>query len=283
MTDISRLAGELKPSSSPRPWLRGFARGGYALRGVIYLVVGYFAALAATGSGETLGSRDALERLLDTAQGAVLAWLLAAGLVSYSLWRLVQAGLDADGHGHSAKALAIRAGLMASAVTYAALAMYVVSRNLGGGAGEEGGGFASHLASFVGAQWAAAAIAAALAGAGIAHFVKALRKGYERHLRASDEEMRFIHPVAQAGLFARGAIFLVLAFLFIRRAIAGAGTNDQPGTRQALDHIQSLPGGWLLLAATGMGLVAFAIYSFTLAWYRRINMDGTKGEKASLE
>ncbi len=57
------------------------------------------------------------------------------------------------------------------------------------------------------------------------------------------------------------------------RAWRADGGGETPGTKEALEFVQSLPAGWLLLAATGLGLVCFALYSFVEAWFRRINIE----------
>ncbi|WP_439604707.1 DUF1206 domain-containing protein [Shinella sp.] len=254
-----------------REWFRPMARAGYASRGVIYLVIGFFAALAAIGSGEAMGSRDALETLLSSGFGGVIAYALVAGLVFYAAWRFVQSGFDTDDHGTDAKGLAIRGGLAVSGITYLALAFYTFSRTRGASGGGEGGGFADTMAGFVGASLTSTILACVLAGAGVSHFIKAWRKGYEKHIEADATKMRMIHPIARTGLVARGSIFLVLAFLFARRALAG-GSGDA-GSREALEYVQSLPAGGLLLALMGIGLIAFALYSFIEAAYRRINVE----------
>lgn len=253
-------------------WFRPLARAGYAARGLIYSVIGFFAALAAIGGGEAMGSRDALTVLLSSGPGSAIAYLLIAGLVFYAVWRLIQAVFDTDGHGTELKGLAIRAGLLVSAAVYAALASYAISLARGGG-GSAGGGWADTLAGFVGTRWVAAGLALALAGAGAAHVIKALRERYARHLEAGAEAMRIIHPVAKTGLIARGAVFLVLAFLLATRSVRG---GEEASSKAALEYIQSLPFGWLLLTVTGLGLVAFALYSFTEAVYRRINVEDAR-------
>ncbi|WP_309083198.1 DUF1206 domain-containing protein [Chelativorans sp.] len=259
---------------SEKKWFRPLARAGYAARGIIYVVIGFFAALAAVGGGEAMSSRDALTVLLSSGAGSALAYALIAGLVFYALWRLIQAGFDTDGHGRDAKGVAIRGGLLVSAAVYATLASYAwsLSRGAGGGGGG-GGGWAEMLAGFVGARWVAAALALALAGAGIAHVAKALRERYARYLQAGPQAMRVIHPVAKTGLIARGAVFLVLAFLLATRSVRG---GEQASSKAALEFIQGLPLGWLLLTAVGLGLIAFALYSFTEAVYRRINVEDAR-------
>jgi chromate transport protein ChrA len=75
-----------------RSWLEWAARIGYGARGLVFVLVGIFAALAATGArSRPADSKDALR--------VVLA-LIAAGLLCFAAWRLMQAALDADGQRH---------------------------------------------------------------------------------------------------------------------------------------------------------------------------------------
>ncbi len=260
--------------STAKDWFRPLARLGYAARGLIYLVIGFFAALAAIGSGEAMGSQEALRTLMGTTTGSILTWVLTIGLVSYALWRLIQAIFDTDDHGTGARGLAVRGGLVAAALTYGALALYTFSAARGAASsGDEGGGIAQTLAGFVGSRWAATIIGAVLIGVAFAHFYKALKERYAPHFAAGPDKMRFIHPIAKIGLIARGTVFGVAGFMLGLAAWRGNGDNDAPGSEDALQYIESLPGGIWLLAATGLGLIAFAAYSFLEAVYRRINVE----------
>lgn len=235
--------------------MKWFARAGYAARGLIYLFVGILAILAAAGAARPAGARDALSLFLSHWSGSALSYALAFGLLLYGCWRLTQALLDADGHGTDVKALTVRAALLVSGTTYLTLALYAVS--LRRGASGNGGGVAEALAGFVGARWTAALLALALAGAGVAHLLKAARRGYAKWLETTGRELRFVDPVARAGLGARGAVLLVLALLLALRAWRGGGPGSA-GSREALQFIQQMPAGGRLLAATGLGLISFA-------------------------
>lgn len=258
-----------------RDWIRWAARTGYAARGLVYFIIGLFAFLAATGGGEEKGSKDALRTLLGQPFGTAIVWCLVAGLAGYVLWRLIQSLLDTDRHGHSPKGLAIRAGLLASAFTYATLAVYALSLlGVFSGGGDGGSGeqtVAPFLSGLVGQRFVALALGSIVLGVAAAHVWKAVRQKYDDRFDAGEAAMTVIHPIAMAGLFARGFVLAVIALLFFYRFASAEQSDSTPGLEEALQFVQDLPGGTVLLAATGAGLIAFSAYSFIEARWRRIN------------
>lgn len=269
------VPGVANGKEAGKVWFKPFARLGYAARGLVYSVIGVFAIFAALGTGESVGSHEALERLMVSGFGGVVAIGLMAGMVSFALWRLIQALFDTDRHGLGLKGLAVRAGLLASAGSYLVLALYTFGLWRGSGGGESGGGnVATAIAGVIGSQYTAIGLAIIFAGVGIAHIVKAVKKGYQRHFKVSHQVMKAVHPIARIGLTARGLVFLILAFLFLFRGVsAGEESGGTPGMEAALTFLESLPAGALLIGAMGAGLVCFALYSFLEAIWRRINVE----------
>src|SRR4051794_16831192 len=103
------------------------ARGRYTARGVVYMIVSGFAVLAAFGSGGgTTGTRGALYSLLTQPFGYALLGAVALGLLCFSLWRLLQALLDADRLGTDWRAAMRRTGFAVSAAGNSALAASAV-------------------------------------------------------------------------------------------------------------------------------------------------------------
>ena len=90
----------------PTDALKLIARAGYAARGVVYLIVGYFALLAAINWGKVSSTREALETILGQPHGVALLSLAIAGLFGHAGWRLAQSLLDADHHGADLKGYA---------------------------------------------------------------------------------------------------------------------------------------------------------------------------------
>lgn len=259
-------------------YFKPLARAGYFSRGVIYLIIGFFAALAALGGGENKDTKGALQEVLSQTLGTFLIALMIAGLIGYVIWRLVQSIFDTDDHGWSIKGIGVRIGLLASAFTYTTLAIYAASRIgwVWAGSSDSGSGSAaSFIAGFIGSRGVAWTLAAVFFVVGLAHYWKAVRLKFADHFDADDRRMRFIIPVSVIGLIARGTVFEIIAFLLVFRGATVESGSGAPDIKDAMEFIQGLPFGSALLGAMAAGIMLFAVYSFCEAVWRRINVrDG---------
>jgi hypothetical protein len=105
------------PAAIRAPALALMARLGYAAHGLVYLMIGGFALLAAIRSGtRSVGSKGVLIALLSEPSGRVLLGALAGGLLCFALWRALQAFADADDHGGGARAIAQRTAYAGAAL-----------------------------------------------------------------------------------------------------------------------------------------------------------------------
>lgn len=255
------------------------ARGGYAARGVVYLVVGFFAILAAVGSGDTQDTKGALQKMLEQPFGGVLLAVVGLGLVAFAGWRFIQAIGDPDDHGADGKGLVIRFAMFASGLIHVGLAVFaaglVFSLGLSsgdGGGGDPTSGWLSWLFGHAWGRYVALALALVPVGIGLAHIRKGYTAGFEKYLRPEFNKGGLVKPICSFGLIARGVIFIVIGILaFYGGGIYDAG--DAPGLEDALGWIQGRPFGWLALLAVALGLVAFACYAFVEAAYRRIGIE----------
>src|SRR5687768_9045349 len=68
--------------------VRRFARFGYAVKGITYLMIGLLAARAALGAGRAGDTRDTFDSLDSGVVGTVLLGVVAAGLGAYALYKL---------------------------------------------------------------------------------------------------------------------------------------------------------------------------------------------------
>lgn len=253
-------------------WL---ARTGYAARGVVYLIIGAFALFAAKGSGETVGTKGAISTLLGQPFGEALLWIMVAGLFAYAVWRMTQAITDPEDHGTDAKGLAARAGLIGGAISYGLLTLFTLGL-LGSSLGEsssEGSGGSDFLSGILGwkhSNYLVYLMALVPLGVGIAHIIKGWKAKFEKYFAASDDVMRWVTPISKVGLIARGVSFLVVTGMLFNGGARYEPTRP-PGLEDALNALQSLPYGTFWLGLIGLGLIAFSLYSFAEAIWRRID------------
>lgn len=255
-------------------WVKPFARAGYAARGVVYAIIGFFAVLAALGQSAKVDGEGALLKLLAQTPGTWVVTALIIALWGYVLWRLIQAIFDPDDHGLSLKGAVVRGSLVASAFSYGSLAVFAMSKlgwfSSGGG---DDAKVAQLLVGWLGHRVVTVALALILAGVAIAHWVKAYKRKYEDHFDASAQEMEQLHPFCIVGLSGRGVVFMASAALLVYRAFYLSGEAKPPGVGATLSFVHGLPLGQLWLGLMGAGLIAFSAYSFIQAKWRRINIE----------
>ena len=257
------------------------ARSGYAARGVVYLIIGGLAVAAAVGSGKTVGSKGALATLSGEPWGQAVLVSIALGLFGYSLWRAVQALLDADGHGTGAKALVIRAGLFVSAVTHVLLGVYALSLPFTLGAASGGGGSSTKGAVAWVLQQPFGIYLLFIAGicvfgAGVAQFWKGLSGKYQKRLDVDLALMTTLSPICAFGLAARGVVFMIVGG-FVLYAAYTYDPDQAGGLAEALHWLRAQAYGQVLFLIVALGLFAFGAYSVIEAVWRTINVEAVPG------
>src|SRR5919206_3740579 len=252
------------------------ARLGYAARGVVYLVVGGFAILAALGSGDRpTGKKGALQALLDEPFGDVLLGIVALGLLGFALWRVLQAFLNVDHYGREPKALVRRAAYAVSAAVYAALAFWAVKAAFGSGEHAGSGDqsardWTAYLMAEPFGQWLVGAVGAIIVATGIAIGVRGWKGTFERRLGLSRAARRWVMPMGRFGFLARAVVFLLIGAFLILAAVH-ANSAEAKGLGGALRTLQDQPYGWALLGITALGLFAFGAFQLVMAAFRRID------------
>lgn len=263
-------------SQNTRKWVEKWARFGYATKGVIYLLIGVLATQTAIGAGgATKDSQGAIEMIAGQPFGRILLGLIALGLAGYVVWSFVQAMLDPENEGNDASGIAIRIGYAVSGVAYGGLAWLAARMALGmsssgGGDRAEQAWTATLLAQPFG-QWLVGFVGVIIIGVGLGHFYMAYKaKFMEKYTgEMSPTQRRWAKRIGQFGLSARGVTFGIIGSFLIQAAIH-ADPSETKGLDGALQTLLEQPYGPWLLGIVALGLVAYSVYCFSQARYRRV-------------
>lgn len=252
------------------------SRLGYAARGVVYLGLGAIVLLAAADvMPEARGAKAMLAAWADWPLGLILVALVAMGLLGFAGWRAPQAVFDADRHGASPKAIAVRIGQAISGLIYGGLGLWALElldevEDVGEADEEQAvhGAAAAILALPYGDILLLLA-GAGLVGVGVGNIIQGLKQDFAKRLSCDDKVCRWVVPLAKIGYGARGLATLP-AGVFLIEAGLDARSSDARSWGGALQAVEGQPFGSWVLAVVAMGLVAFGLFGFVEAAFRRI-------------
>jgi hypothetical protein len=266
------------------PFVEGYARVGYAAKGVMYVLMGLLSAMAAIGAGRTMGSKGAMAELVHKPFGRIMLAAVALGILGYCLWQFIRAIEDPENEGTDTKGIGKRFGYFCSAVLHFGLVLAAAELVFGGmlgfgaGATDESGDrnardWTAWLMSFPFGRVLTAGTGLGIAGYGIWKLYRAWKIKLDRRLslgEMSSGTRRAVVGISRFGIAARGVIFVLLGIL-----LAYAAWQSNPGHARgvggALAVLERQPYGPLLLAAVALGLIAYGVYEFVRARYRRID------------
>ncbi len=256
------------------PWVERLGRAGLVAKGVLYAIVGMLAIEVARGSREESPDKSgALRTIAEQPFGKALLALLALGLAGYASWQLARAILDRDGNGEGAKGLAKRAAALARAGWYGVLCGLTLSVLAGNGSGSDNeqqktAGVFDHT----GGRYLVYAAGLAFLGAAAFNAYRGITCKFNKKLKQgemSEAGEAAATTVGVLGHLARAVVFGLIG-LFLVKAAWEYDPTQARGLDGALLELVQQPYGEFLLGAVGVGLMAYALYCFVQARYRRI-------------
>jgi hypothetical protein len=261
--------------AAANPWSERFARLGLGARGVLYLVIGILAFRVAIGHSEDQASQNgALQEIASQPGGKVLVWIIAIGLIGYSLWRLLSAALGpvADPVATDAKQ---RVKALAEGLGYGAVAIIAVKVAAGSGSSSSGGGQqkTAMVLSWPGGQFLVGLVGVIILGVGAFFVYDGWKADFTKELKLggmSPAARKGVIALGRFGRIAQGVVFGIIGVLVIVAAVQ-YDPDKARGLDGALKTLVTQPYGPWLLGIVALGFIAYGLYGLAEARLRRVS------------
>lgn len=273
-------AGRQIRRASQAPWVQSLTRLGYAVRGIIYGLIGFFAIQVALGGshGKLTDQQGVIATIGAQPLGRFFLVIIAIGLAGYALWGFIRAVADPLHKGSDTKGIIARIGYLISGISYGALFVPTLntlrSRPGGAAAGGSASSTQSAAANIMTKPWGPWLIGAIGLGM-IAAAIVQIRMGWDAKFdmqfnsyAMSAEQRRWATRLGRFGYIARGIVFAIVG-IFLFQAALYNNPSKATSINGALVAVASQPYGTVLLAIIAAGLIAFGIYSLAGSiWFR---------------
>lgn len=250
------------------PALEMAARVGYAVSGLLHLLIGWIALQVAwTSPGRSADQSGALASLAGNGVGLVALWVAVIGFLGLALWQVAEAIGGSFGQGMDA--WAGRGKAVAKAVVYLVLAWTSLNfaRGKPSSSRQQSVDFTARMLHQGAGRLLVVLIGLVVIGVGAYHVYKGATRRFLRDL--VENPGNAVTRAGQVGYIAKGVALAIVGLLFVvagvtRRAGAASGLDG------ALHTLRGQPLGPVLLTAVALGLAAYGVYSFARARYARV-------------
>ncbi|MBF4574316.1 DUF1206 domain-containing protein [Herbiconiux sp. VKM Ac-1786] len=247
---------------SRNPVFRMIARSGFAVNGMLHILIGLIAigiALPGTEGGEADQS-GALRQLATTPGGLFVLWASVLALVALGLFQLITLPLlSAAG---TAKTWGRRVAEAAKAVVYLVLGATALIFALGGSTSgsDTSQTFSAGLIATPGGVFLLVAVGLTVGGFGIGFVAIAVRRGFRKLIVVPAGRLgRVVVRLGTVGYASQGLALVVVGVLFVVAAVS-SDSAAASGLDGALKVLAGLPFGIVLLVAVGVGFLAYGLF-----------------------
>jgi hypothetical protein len=249
---------------------RAAARVGFAVNGLLHILIGALALGVAFGSGSQEADQGgALQQLASNPLGAGVLWVVVVGLFALGLFQVLTAALV---RGSDKDAWFARAKEGGKGIAYLAVG-FTAFRVATGGSSDSSQQTQSFSATLLSSPWGVALLVLVGLGTvaiGVYFVVKGVKKKFLADITLpSGPTGDATTTLGLVGYIAKGVAIAVVGILFIVAAFT-SDASKASGLDGALKSLAQLPFGVVILTAVALGLIAFGVYSFVRARYARL-------------
>ena len=255
------------------PWIVRFARVGYAAKGVVYVLIGWLALMAALGNGSAENTHGTFAEIASKPFGNTILALIGVGLLAYALWLAYAASANPERDKIPRR---MSRGFLSLVNGSLALAAVQIGPGSSAGGGEQADAWTARVLAQPFGNLAVIAIGVGIALYGLRQLQRGTSSELDKRLRIATmppERRRFLVNVSRAGLGARGIVFVLIGVFLVRAAF-----NTDPGEAidlgGALRMLKEQSYGDVMLGIVAIGLAGYGVYELLRARYRHIGVRG---------
>jgi len=251
------------------PVLRGLARAGYVVNGILHIVIGFIALGVAFGGGGEADQAGALGELASKPGGLLLLWVITIGLFGLGLFQIVVAFLV---RGSDKDAWADRAKEGGKGIAYLAVGVTALTFAMGGSSdsSSQTEGAASGLLATPGGVILLVVLGLAVVAVGVYFVIKGAKKKFLEDITLPPGTVGNVTTrLGVAGYIAKGIAVAIVGLLFIVAAFTH-DASQASGLDGAIKSLVELPFGVVILTVVALGFMAYGVYCFVRARFARL-------------
>ena len=250
--------------------LHGFARAGFAVNGVLHVLMGIITFAVAFGEKGTANHDGALTQLSAGPIGGLLLWAAVVGLAGLAFFQVLTFALV---RGTSRASWLARSKPFGRALAYLGLGFIAFRFAIAGSPDRsEAQDLSARLMAAPGGVWVVAAIGLGILVGGVVFVVIGIRG---RYLNDLDTERPVVNGTARIiggiGYIAKGIAIMTIGVLFLIAAYQ-TDPGEAGGLDGALESLRRLPSGNVVLSAIALGFILFGLYCFIRTKYERLEL-----------
>ena len=258
--------------------VESFARIGISAKGVVYVLTGVLAFMAAfeIGNKDDASQGGVFDAIMHQVFGKILLGILAAGLICYCAWRFLATFKDTENKGSDKKGYLARARYFISGLAYAGLAFSAIRfifTPVKKGSGNSQKKVAAEILSEPTGQWLLGIAGIVIIIIGLYQIYLSVSGKFKKHVeegKSSPDGKTMIYRAGWIGYVSRGLVWMIIGWLFIKAAWM-SDSNQAGGTNEAFKWIETSSYGSYLLGAIALGLICYGFYMFVRAKYQPIS------------